>query len=188
MDIHGADWAVLLPILEADAAQGQSSERTHPAWLELAERIRQLAVVFVRRYDAWSVDADDVVQDVLLRLQPPAAIRRLRLAGSPQGYLSVVVRNRVLDELRRNRLRWKGASAAQEWAGLETGSELTPDERIALERVLATISEEERLMIRLRFWEGYSIEAIAEHLGIRYSTASVRLFRLLRKLREQIGT
>lgn len=146
-----------------------------------------MATVFIQRYDAWSVDADDVVQDVLLRLQAPGAIRRLRLAGSPQGYLSVVVRNRVVDEVRRNRTRWRGDPALHPGGDAETGEELTAEARLELEQVLATLSDDERELLRLRFWAGYSIHDIADHLGIRYSTASVRVFRLLRKLREQMG-
>jgi RNA polymerase sigma-70 factor, ECF subfamily len=176
----------LLRVLAEDAARAQPSVRTHPAWAELSERIRHIATLFIRRFDAWSVDADDVAQDVLLRLHSADAIRRLSLAGSPQGYLSVVVRNRVLDELRKNQSRWRGSSAAQQRMDEETGSGVSAEERIVLERLLESLSDEERELVRLRFWEGYSIEDIAVHLGVRYSTASVRLFRLMRRLREQM--
>jgi RNA polymerase sigma-70 factor (ECF subfamily) len=185
LDIRSAEWSELLLMLESDPEEPSAARNTSPAWVELGERIARLASVFIQRYDAWSVDADDVVQDVLLRLQAPGAIRRVRLAGSPQGYLGVVVRNRVLDELRRNRMRWRGDSVSQEWNDPEIMP--TTDAGIDLQNLLATLTEDEQELIRLRFWEGYSIRDIADHLGVRYSTASVRLFRLLHKLREQFG-
>jgi RNA polymerase sigma-70 factor (ECF subfamily) len=177
----------LLLVLESETAGARENERTHPVWVEVAERVRQMATVSVHRYDAWSVDADDIVQDVMLRLQSPGAIRRVRLAGSPQGYMAVIVRNRVLDELRRNRLRWRGDSATQTWEDAQTGIVPTAEAGLDLQRVLATLSDDERELIRLRFWEGYSIQDLAERLQVPYSTASVRLFRLLRKLRDQFG-
>ena len=39
----------------------------------------------------------------------------------------------------------------------------------------------------MRFWHNWSIGQIAQRSGITYSAAAVRLFRILRKLREKLG-
>lgn len=179
-------WDELLGSLEADLVRRGASERDHPAWLLLGEQIAQLARVLVRRYDAWSVDPEDVTQEVLLGLYSLPAIRRLRAARSADGYLAVVVKNRVLDELRRNRSLWRGAV---EWEQVQSQSpDLPADVLVTLHEMLDELSEEDWELIRMRFWQDLTIEEIADRLDVKYSTASVRLFRLLRKLRDRFKT
>lgn len=176
-------WNELLRALETDLVDTASNDRDHPAWLLLGEQIAQLARVLVRRYDAWSVDPEDVTQEVLLGLYSPSAIRRVRSARSAEGYLTVVVKNRVLDELRRNRSLWRGAV---EWEQVELPTpDLPADVVVTLHEMLDELSEEDWELIRMRFWQDLTIEEIADRLDVKYSTASVRLFRLLRKLRER---
>lgn len=179
-------WDELLRALDADLVQRGASEHDHPAWILLGEQIVQLARVLVRRYDAWSVDPEDVTQEVLLSLYSLSAIRRLRAARSADGYLAVVVKNRVLDELRRNRSLWRGAV---EWEQVQSQSpDLPADVLVTLHEMLDELSEEDWELIRMRFWQDLTIEEIADRLEVKYSTASVRLFRLLRKLRERFET
>lgn len=176
-------WDELLGELEADLATRAANERDHPAWLLLGEQIAQLARVLVRRYDAWSVDPEDVTQEVLLGLYSLTAIRRLRSARSVEGYLAVVVKNRVLDELRRNRSLWRDAV---EWEQVQSQTPNLPaDVLVTLHEMLDELSEEDWELIRMRFWQDLTIEEIADRLDVKYSTASVRLFRLLRKLRDR---
>jgi len=52
-----------------------------------------------------------------------------------------------------------------------------------LERVLGELSVDEWELIRLHFWEDRSIRDVARAIGTTCSAASVRLFRLLKKLR-----
>lgn len=171
--------AWLAALLRGDAP------RTHPGWSELLDRARRTAAVLLSRYGVWTIDADDVAQDVVMRLYSAPALRRLRASGSVDGYLFVMIRNRVFDEIRRNRVRWR-ESAEGEYAEDSGDGDLSLDQRIALEEVLDELSPDEHTLIRLRFWEDRSIGDIAAELGLSYSAASVRIFRLLRKLRERL--
>ena len=47
---------------------------------------------------------DDVVQETMLKLQSPRTMQRLRAAGSPAGYVMVMMKNAFTD-LARRRLR-----------------------------------------------------------------------------------
>jgi RNA polymerase sigma-70 factor (ECF subfamily) len=131
-------------------------------------------------------DTDDVVQTVLLKLQSPDALRRMRASGSPGGYATVMVRNAAVDAIRRR------ATAAPQGEPPTTFE--APDEALdararqaAVVDLLDSLAASDRLLLRLRFWEDLSIADIAGRLGMPYSTIAVRLFRLLRRLRSQMG-
>lgn len=182
------DWNEILASVERDLEQG-GEERNSPAWSVIAERVRRLASILLSQHDVWTIDPEDLTQDVLLRLYSSSSLRRLRATGSPEGYLVVVIRHRIFDEVRRNRFRWRGSESPVDWNEISFGSsvaEIPIEHRIALEQVLDDLSDDDWELIRLRFWEDRSIKLIANHLGVTYSAASVRLFRLLRKLRHRL--
>jgi RNA polymerase sigma factor (sigma-70 family) len=178
------DWTELLRKLEDDLAHTGEAVRFVP-WDLLAGRIRELSEILVLQYGASSaLEAEDVAQDVLLKLHDLQAIRSLRAKDSPEGYLVVLIRNRIFDELRREQLR-RGGELPDDYPA-PGDSPLSAEEAISLERVLDELSDDDWGLLRMRFWEGRSIGEIARELDVRYSTASVRLFRLLRKLRDRL--
>ncbi len=179
------DWETLLRQLEADLQRPRSQGRNSLAWPAFERRVRRLCeMVLIRYRGAPSAEVDDVVQDVLLKLQSLPALRRLRAAGSPEGYLVVLIRNTLIDRLRRERLerRW-----LRERRPEQPAARPAPEDVIALRRQLERLSEEERGLLRLRFWEGLTISEIADMIGVRYCAASQRLFRLISKLRVRMG-
>lgn len=177
------DWEVLLRELEEDLASAGEATRQH--WGLLAARVGELSEILVGQHGGFSaVEAEDIAQEVLLKLHSLDAIRILRATASPEGYVVALIRNRIIDELRRERRR-SGPEVSDDYPAPDS-SALSAEEAIALERVLDELSDDDWGLLRMRFWEGRSIEEIARELGLRYSTASVRLFRLLRKLRERM--
>ena len=155
------------------------SPRGH-AWAELLAFVERVVEVLLRRHGSpLVVNAGDITQDVLLQLYKPARLRRLRASKSPEGYIVVMVRNRIYDYLRRDRLRQRSAERPS----------LPPEplplvDVLSLHEALRQLSEEEQELIRLRFWERRPFQEIADELGLTYSAAAVRLFRLLKKLRD----
>ncbi len=177
-------WDALLARLEADLSFGEAAGRDEAAWLLLTERLRSMAEALLRRYGPLKTsDAGDLAQDVLLSLQAPDGLRKLRAAKAPEGYLVVLLRNRIIDRLRRERSERRRDDHLSEAAG---PSDPTPEERLALRIALETLSEADRQLLEMRFWENRSIQSIADELGINYSAAAVRLFRLLRRLQTHL--
>ena len=180
------DWAELISRLELEVLQRTSvpptRERVNNPWAEMRVRLHNVARALVP-----PADAEDVVQTVLLHLQIPETFRRLKASRSPRGYAAVMVRNAIVDLARR---RSRSLREEHKWA--EVGI-VEPDEELyALRRsatvaeMLEELAESERELLRLRFWEGVSMAEIARRLDLPYSTVAVRMFRLLRRLRERL--
>jgi RNA polymerase sigma factor (sigma-70 family) len=182
------DWDWLLAQLENERAQTRrgapSTLADEDAWEELSQRIRRLGRLFVGREDL-----DDLAQNVLIKLQSPDVLRRLRSARAPSGYLAVMVRHAAIDFIRR---RATSRDAAEP---IEGGSEdlnavlygLDHEKRlVVLRKVVARLSDADRLLLQLRFWDEMSIAGIARQFGMPYSTVAVRLFRMLRRLRADL--
>ena len=178
-------WSSLLEILERELQTTETSEGQE-GWALLRAEVRALAEPLYRRFGGeLPIEVDDLAQEVMLRLQSPAALRRLRAAGSAEGYLTVVMRNHLLDLLRRSRLE-------RRWQSAQTSPRATPDappqeDLITLRRALARLPADDQELILRRFWREQTIAEIANDLGEKYSTVSVRLFRLLRRLERMMA-
>jgi RNA polymerase sigma-70 factor (ECF subfamily) len=152
-------------------------------WSVVREHLRTTAARFVAREDV-----DDVVQTVLLKLQAPGALRRVRAAGSPGGYLAVMLRNAFVDLVRQRQAH--GAAEVGERAddAPSQSQRLEETERSRrLAAFAARLSEADRELLRLRYWSDLSIAEIAGLTGMKYSAVAVRLFRILGRLRSRLG-
>jgi RNA polymerase sigma factor (sigma-70 family) len=182
------DWDRLLAELASELARRRTTGASTPAgdeaWEELGRRVRRIGRFFVTRDDL-----DDLVQDVLTKLQSTEVLRRLRAARAPAGYLAVMVRHAATDLIRRQAAPSGATQRIEEGVGdLSAVLEgLDREKRVAvLRQVVARLSDGDRLLLRLRFWEEMSMADIARRLGVPYSTIAVRLFRMLRRLRVEL--
>lgn len=172
-------WAQLIARLEA-SLRNPGGVRDDP-WEEMRSQLQSLASGLVE-----TIELEDAIQTVLLRLQSLPVLERLRASRYPIGYLVVMLRNVVRDEYRR---RSKPGTLVP-WAGdvVEVTAEdvlIGRDRRRAVTQALANLQPEEQELLRLRFWKDLSIAEIARQLRLPYSTVAVRMFRLLRKLRSE---
>ena len=185
------DWPTLLGRLEADltrrARRGENIEPEEPGWADVSAAIAFYSHVVVNRYGGLSPeDMDDVLQAILLKLQTPETLRRLRLAGSPEGYIVVMLRNAAADLLRK---RFREREGLERYL-LEPRllAEANEDEikGARLRVALLSLSPIERALLKMRFWQGMNIAEIAAQTGATYSATAVRMFRILKRLREEL--
>ena len=133
------------------------------------------------------VEPDDVIQNVLVRLfLQPARLAAIR---HPAGYLRAALYHEIISVLRRRRA--VAAIDIDELAEASSSIQKEPSSMIdsktgamIVQRLLSSLSPAERELIDLRFWGRQSITEIADALGTSYGAAAVRLFRLLKKLRD----
>ena len=141
--------------------------------------------------------AEDLVQELLTRLFPQ--IPQLRRIERLRPWAVRVMYRIFVDELRRDRrspIQYVGASGVVSSAGddgdLEAADEAeTPpelaDRAILQEQIVAAwagLLEEHRVVLSMHDIEGYSLEEVAEIVGVPLGTAKSRLHRARGRLRQ----
>ncbi|HEX8101212.1 MAG TPA: RNA polymerase sigma factor [Solirubrobacteraceae bacterium] len=110
-----------------------------------------------------------------------------RRRASEKTWLYTIALNCLRDHARHEGVQrralegadWAAGGAAGDWAETIT-------ERDALLRAMATLSDEEREVVALRYGADLALEEIARVLGTRRSTVEGRLYRGLRRMRAQL--
>jgi len=128
---------------------------------ETAERILNIhAVVLRRKYPFLSErDVARLIQKVMVKLRSEEGARKLSVAGSPAGYLGVVLGN-----------------AAANLAVQRSSAFLS--ENVGL------LNAEERRLFAMAFLQRKTIGEIASEIGQPYGTVAAQFFRMLRRMRE----
>lgn len=135
--------------------------------------------------------AEDLTQEVFLRLW-----RRPDLYDAGRGrfvtWILSVARNRGIDERRSRGRRFRHESppslASEEMleaagAPEEKDAAVLSEERIVIEKALATLPPEQRLAIQLAYFGGYTQQEIAKGLHQPLGTVKTRIRLGLQKLR-----
>lgn len=171
------DWDGLITRLSA-SVMPRDSVASEEDWRELRRRVRRLARIVAFNTPRAIVDVDDLVQDTMVKLLARSVLARLQQAKSKEGYIVVMLRHALIDRVR--------AQARQAGAVELAPDTMRLDDLVALRDVVRRLTPDERELLRLRFWAGLSIGQMADRLDVPYSTVSVRLFRLIQKLRAQL--
>jgi RNA polymerase sigma-70 factor (ECF subfamily) len=153
------------------------------------ERWRARLVGFCTGYLGRRDDGEDAAQEVLLRAATATGEVR-----SLEAWLLRAARNHCLNVLRARRAR--GAAGTEPLPSeLELARTLTgplthlarDDERATLAAWIARLSDEQRELLRLRYDEGLSRDAIAELCDLPPSTVKSRLYEATLALRRLAG-
>lgn len=133
------------------------------------------------------LDVEDVAQRVFLKTY--RGIQRFNQRAAFSTWLYRIAMNECLDYLRKQRtwpLVYEANLSEEQVSRLEgialaTTKQGGPIERIeakeALDRILGSLSEQDRQLLILREAEGFSIRELAEILGLNVNTVKIRLFR-----------
>ena len=133
-------------------------------------------------------DAEDVLQDTfhqLWRSAPQYAPHR----SSPEVWLTLIARSRLVDFLRRRRPAATGTSVQPAAPHFDPLLGLAQDE--AAEHVhsaLARLPAEQRSAISLAFFEGLTHRQVAQRQGIPLGTAKTRILLGIRSLRKMLSS
>jgi RNA polymerase sigma-70 factor (sigma-E family) len=126
-----------------------------------------------------SHDADDLVQDALIRLR--GAWPRVQRRDDPIGYARTTIARLHISAWRRRRRESVVAEMPETTADDPGFADAT--RRAALAQALAALPPRQRAVIVLRFYEDQTEEQIAEILGISRGTVRSQATRALAKLR-----
>ena len=141
-----------------------------------ARRLRPRLTVLARRYTDDADDAEDIVQDALLKLW----LMHDDLQSPPDGLAMVLTRHLCIDHQRRK----KRPCPTQEM--VETAYE--EDERIELMmRVIDTLPGMQQIVLRLRHLEGMEYRDIARITGTTETAVRKALSRARKAVAERIN-
>jgi len=180
------------PLSSTETGDAQLVERLRAgdtaAFTDLIATVVPALVRYARRRLQNDSEADDVVQDVLIRLWTRRAT--LTVSTTVRAYLFGAVRNAVLNLQKHQHI----VTAYAEQAGVHP-VEMNPRsagdqvaERLTVDQLLAYLPERRREAIVLRYLGELSYAEIAAILGLTRVNAERLVARSLEKLRDIVAT
>ncbi len=133
-------------------------------------------------------DADDVVQDVFVRLWQTAARYDPKRAALVT-WVMLIARRHMVDRLRRRQARIKPGTLDESWSPPDQtpapAADLEQDERfVAVLEKVKTLPELQQTVVKRAYLGGQTLKQIGQELGIPLGTVKSALSRALVRLRE----
>lgn len=146
--------------------------------------LRPMLVTVARRITGNKEDAEDVVQDVCLKIWHYRD--RIAQYENIEAYSTTMVKNLSIDKIRTR----KPSSDEQELSGKETEEPL-PDslleereERDAIRKIIAMLPPLQQRILQMKDIEGYQTAEISEVTGIAVEAVRNNLSRARKRIRE----
>ena len=167
----------------------------HAAFEELVHRHRHAVVGTVAKMLASHSEAEDIAQQVFLRLWKSAG--RYKPTAKFTTFLFTITRNLVFNETRRKSRRGEQSleEQADDWhQQFQEKGHTQPDAQMVqselretVNRAIASLPRKQRMAVILRRYENMPYEDIADILGISVSAVKSQLFRARATLRQILG-
>ncbi|MGG6268811.1 sigma-70 family RNA polymerase sigma factor [Leptolyngbya sp. AN03gr2] len=154
----------------------------------LYDRYAQQVYSLAYRILGNSEEAEDITQDVFLTFWQKDAYQSSR--GSLKAFLTTLTRSKAIDKLRaqgtRSRFlqRWQRLSEQETPSSLEDLARSEQSDRVR--HALAYLSESEREVLQIAYFEGLSQSEIAKRLNLPLGTVKTRSRQGLLKLRQRL--
>jgi RNA polymerase sigma factor (sigma-70 family) len=163
------------------------------AFDSLYRRYSKAAYGLAYRLTAQQVLAQDVVHDAFLALwRAPEAFDASR--GPFRTFFLSLVHHRAVDTVRREerlRRRTERASNLEPLEGEDVAEEVVDESFLVIRRrevreALETLPPDQKQVLDLAYFQGYTQAKIAEELGIPVGTVKTRTLAAMRKLRKEL--
>lgn len=146
--------------------------------IENREGCYRLAYTYVKNQQ----DALDIVQDSICKAL--SQCQKIEKPGSIKSWFYQIVVNTALDFLRKSsRLVLTDAETIEDLGG----SYSDEYENLDLMSALDTLSDENKTIIMLRFFENFKLQEIAQMMHMPENTVKSRLYASLKKLRKELN-
>ncbi len=178
-----------IAVIEALRNGGMDADE---AWRELFERHRPLLFSIAYRFTGDYGEADELVQEILVRVF--RQLPRYDPRSSFSAWLASVARNHCIDRYRvRVRERRRAALSEVALEQFAASPRLNPDQlyqrretRDNLRRALELLSRKLREVVEMRFFEELSYEDIGARLGVPEGTVKSRIHRGRAELKRRL--
>ena len=171
-----------------------SQNGTEAAFEELVRRHQQRVFALVAGILHRPDDVEDVAQQVFLKAY--LGIRRFDQRAAFSTWLYKIAVNECWDYLRKRKVRplvYEADLSEEQVSRLDgiVSSDRPPESASArtetreiLERMLGALPEQDQQLLILKEIEGFSVQELAEILGLNVNTVKVRLFRARGRIME----
>lgn len=147
----------------------------------------QALFAFLVNFTRNEADTHDLLQELFVRISRQPNL--LQNVSDPRGFLLRMAHNAAIDLIRRRGARQKSYDRLAEETIVIFASADNTDEiafREAVSRALDELVPEQRAVVHLKLWEGFTFERIAQVLGIPLNTAASRYRYGLDKMRQRL--
>jgi RNA polymerase sigma-70 factor (ECF subfamily) len=175
--------ASLLRIVEVRRLDHRVHQGADPSDSWDWDEVHRICLRFAFRYAKNRTEAEDIAQDSMVRAWRKRST--LRKSDARKSWLGTIVRNEALREFARRRP--SPTDLIEVIHGSDDERVMATVERADLHAALERLNKRDRQLVRLRYDEDMTQEAIAHRLGIPLGTVKVRLHRVRAKLRREIG-
>ena len=163
------------PAVSDRALMRRVADGDEPAFTALVDRYGPRLFVVARRLLGSPADAEDAVQRTLLRCLTGA--RSYRPAWAVSTWMYRILTNVCIDQMRRHGTAesWRRQVRRSRADGEKTTDRI--HRRLDLDRALALVPAEARLLLALRYADGLSYSELARARGISVNTVKSQLAR-----------
>ncbi|WP_301108778.1 sigma-70 family RNA polymerase sigma factor [Sporosarcina sp.] len=157
------------------------------AYAHIVNKYKNPLYATILRMTRNSQDAQDYVQDAFLKVY--SQLDKYKETGSFSSWLYRVAINHCMDEFRKKRHQSVPSGFVEEVTAGESQPEvifMKKEKYRQLERLLATLPEDERLIILLRYANELSYDEISEMTNISLPTVRNKLHRAKKKMRDTV--
>jgi RNA polymerase sigma-70 factor (ECF subfamily) len=132
-------------------------------------------------------DAEDLVQEFFVKLAKTGF--DLESLRQEKAWIFTIARNLTLDWHRSNARRPRSTSQCHDFLTFPLEPAANPDAAFLGREMIAALDElpaEQRLVVQMRLWEGFTLREIAENQDIPLQTAASRLRYAVDRLRQRL--
>lgn len=150
-----------------------------------AKRMRPALLRLASRYMEDADEAEDVIQDVLLKLW--FLREKLDRYRSVDALAMVITKHLCINQLRTRRMETVELQQDMQIAGSETTDQrlMEAEETREVLRVISTLPNLQQAVLRMKHIEGFEVEEIARLTGSTPIAVRTNLSRARKKVREQ---
>lgn len=169
--------------VDDEALMARFREGDHEAFEELYERYESRLYGFCLRFLGDATQAEDAFQDVMTAVIERR--RRYERRGRFRSWLFTIARNVCLDRTKKRRRRGELLSLVKRNGPARSASaEVTLEARDELAQMLSALPSDQREIVLLHRYEGFSYAEIAEILGTSEAAAKQKAYRALLSVRK----
>ncbi len=170
-------------------------ERDQTAFSELYDRYSPLVYSMVLKIVKATGEAEDLIQEIFLQIWNKADMFA-QDKGSVYTWIVTIARRKAIDRLRSKEMINKGQSLDADYNFItipDTAylanplhATITGEQETLMRSGLAQLSDEQRTILELSYYEGFTQEQISKKLNVPLGTVKTRMRNGLIKLRDNL--